>query len=167
MVLKVSNIFLKKIFFHLLKIIFLKNFIESNLNNNTKQNKKFKIFYFLKKKQSFFIFYNYFNIDVNIATILSTLLKFNTYKKNDKKKKNKISNELKKINVNIFYKNKNSNENNFKNKVSSYIYKVDSFLKNIHTRNNININIQFLRKFRVFNKSRYSRNRQFYRTGVY
>lgn len=48
---------------------------------------------------------------------------------------------------------------------SRNLYKVQSFIKNFSTV--YNVNFLFLRKFKIFNKSRYSRNRQFYRTGVY
>jgi hypothetical protein len=39
--------------------------------------------------------------------------------------------------------------------------------KNIDLSNLTDYKLQFLRKNKIFNKSRYSRNRQLYRTGVY
>lgn len=42
-----------------------------------------------------------------------------------------------------------------------------SVTKHINANNLKNFNISFLRKNRIFNKGRYSRNRQLYRTGVY
>lgn len=42
-----------------------------------------------------------------------------------------------------------------------------SVTKHINANNLKNYNVSFLRKNRIFNKGRYSRNRQLYRTGVY
>lgn len=46
-------------------------------------------------------------------------------------------------------------------------YSVSDFFKNLNGTTLGYINILFLRKNKVFNKGRYSRNRQYYRTGVY
>lgn len=72
-----------------------------------------------------------------------------------------------------------SNLHSFKFKLSSK-FKIKEFLqkspirfldssvnKHISLKNLNNFNFFFLRKNRIFNKSRYSRNRQLYRTGVY
>lgn len=65
----------------------------------------------------------------------------------------------------------------FKIKVNKDFYKLlkyyiikfseSSITKHINSSNLKNHNIQYLRKNRIFNKGRYSRNRQLYRTGVY
>jgi hypothetical protein len=54
------------------------------------------------------------------------------------------------------------NLNNYKIKFS-----VSDFFKNLNNTTLNYINILFLRKNKIFNKGRYSRNRQYYRTGVY
>lgn len=46
-------------------------------------------------------------------------------------------------------------------------FSVSDFFKNLNSKTLSNMNILFLRKTKVFNKGRYSRNRQYYRTGVY
>lgn len=53
--------------------------------------------------------------------------------------------------------------------VSNYKIKfsVSDFFKNLNGKTLNYMNILFLRKNKVFNKGRYSRNRQYYRTGVY
>lgn len=64
-----------------------------------------------------------------------------------------------------------SNISFFKNSQMSSNYKikfsVSDFFKNLNGKTLNYINILFLRKNKVFNKGRYSRNRQYYRTGVY
>lgn len=67
--------------------------------------------------------------------------------------------------------------NFFKVRVNKDFYKLlkyyiikfseSSVNKHIKANNLKNYNLQFLRKNRIFNKGRYSRNRQLYRTGVY
>ncbi len=53
--------------------------------------------------------------------------------------------------------------------ISNYKIKfsVSDFFKNLNGKTLNYMNILFLRKNKVFNKGRYSRNRQYYRTGVY
>lgn len=46
-------------------------------------------------------------------------------------------------------------------------YAPSNFLKYVNIKNSNSYNILYLRKNKVFNKGRYSRNRQYYRTGVY
>jgi hypothetical protein len=58
----------------------------------------------------------------------------------------------------------------FKNKIDdSWVVKFSpsNFIKYINSLNLNKYNILYLRKAKVFNKGRYSRNRQYYRTGVY
>jgi hypothetical protein len=76
------------------------------------------------------------------------------------------------FNSSIYYKKLIFFFKHLNNKVninSNYLIKfsVSDFFKNL---NGITLNYQnilFLRKNKVFNKGRYSRNRQYYRTGVY
>lgn len=59
---------------------------------------------------------------------------------------------------------------NFKNSMKlSYLIKfsISDFFKYLNNKSLQSINVLFLRKNKVFNKGRYSRNRQYYRTGVY
>lgn len=62
-------------------------------------------------------------------------------------------------------------ENFFSQKVKvsgdTIVYANTSITKNITLNNLQNFVVLFLRKGKIFNKGRYSRNRQFYRTGVY
>jgi hypothetical protein len=53
------------------------------------------------------------------------------------------------------------------NKVWNIKYAPSNFMKYITLENFSQYNILYLRKNKVFNKGRYSRNRQYYRTGVY
>lgn len=114
-----------------------------------KLNKKFKvrkllyfkkIYKFYNKKYKFFIYKFYNKKYINIFFVkLNNLYNF----------------KFKKINLPIFI-------NNFKIRYS------DSSLNKYISLKNLNgFNFFFLRKNRIFNKSRYSRNRQLYRTGVY
>nr|QLI42468.1 ymf67 [Pseudocohnilembus persalinus] len=52
-------------------------------------------------------------------------------------------------------------------KVWNIKYAPSNFLKYINLENLAQYNVLYLRKHKVFNKGRYSRNRQYYRTGVY
>lgn len=66
---------------------------------------------------------------------------------------------------NVFFKKFN---NTIKNELTGSIKFSDSSMnKYISYRNLKKFNFFFLRKNRIFNKSRYSRNRQLYRTGFY
>lgn len=59
--------------------------------------------------------------------------------------------------------------NNIENSVTvwSIKYSPSNFFKYVNLSNLNAYNILYLRKSKVFNKGRYSRNRQYYRTGVY
>lgn len=85
------------------------------------------------------------NINVNTKTFKLIDSKLNTFLKNNKLSKS-----------DLFTKN-------FTSKYSIN-YKPSSFVK---YSNNNSLSIYFLRKNKIFNKGRYSRNRQLYRTGVY
>jgi len=68
-----------------------------------------------------------------------------------------------------FYKKNNKNLNNVQNLDISKIiinFKPDLVAKDLTDTNYLN-SFFFLRKTKIFNKGRYSRNRQLYRTGVY
>jgi hypothetical protein len=54
-----------------------------------------------------------------------------------------------------------------KSKPAVVLYKVSNMIKNFLFLPVRSVTILFLRKQRIFNKGRYSRNRQLYRTGVY
>lgn len=49
----------------------------------------------------------------------------------------------------------------------SIIYKTTNFIKSVSYKNIDKNLFQYIRKNKIFNKGRYSRNRQLYRTGVY
>lgn len=63
--------------------------------------------------------------------------------------------------LNFFNKKINLNSNYF------IKFSVSDFFKNLNGLTLNYMNVLFLRKNKVFNKGRYSRNRQYYRTGVY
>lgn len=101
------------------------------------------------------------------------LLKFGKYKL----KYMIFSRLLKKKFVNLFLFRHNSS-NLFKIKLGEYFrillknyytikFNESSVTKYINSKNLKNYNFFYLRKNRIFNKGRYSRNRQLYRTGVY
>lgn len=73
-----------------------------------------------------------------------------------------LSNKLSNYSVNVSNILESSIQNNW-----SIKYAPSNFLKYINLNNLSQYNILFLRKSKVFNKGRYSRNRQYYRTGVY
>lgn len=101
---------------------------------------------------------NYLN---NQFKLSSLNIKFNKYKTNYAQLiKTSISN----ITINLVIANE-SVLNNVKKWVIKY--SPSNFMKYINLSNFQNYTILFLRKNKVFNKGRYSRNRQYYRTGVY
>lgn len=95
---------------------------------------------------------------------LNNFVFFSFEKINSSYKELKSINYLKFFNFNQIFKNFffSNNIQNFKIKFS-----VTDFFKYLNNISLNNINILFLRKNKVFNKGRYSRNRQYYRTGVY
>ena len=122
-------------------------------------------FFFIFNKNAEITFLNFFSKKKNSLFI-------NLYNNNNLfilKKKNSLlnyfKNEFKKLNFSfIDYK--------FilikKNKLFYYvIFFASNLIKNYSIISFKKINLNFLRKNRIFNKGRYSRNRQNYRTGVY
>lgn len=79
------------------------------------------------------------------------------------------------LNLNLFNQNNVmlfNIKNNLNLKLKSFLnfqikFSISDFFKYINNRTINSINILFLRKNKIFNKGRYSRNRQYYRTGVY
>lgn len=122
--------------------------------------------FLLNKKTIYFllIFYHssYITLDKNKCKVTTAVYK------------NNLKTKLLSLLSNNFYLKKI----NFKNKINNFfLFKIIKYknleiifktnfikfaLKNIN-----NFHLFFIRKNKVFNKGRYSRNRQFYRTGVY
>lgn len=120
----------------------------------------YTIFYFLVFFTNFFLnFINLNNEEIssnnkNNSTSENEIFLFNNFQK-------KLFFKFKKHNYIINYFNKQALLVFFIKFKPSNLIK----LYNFFSLNQININ--FLRKNKVFNKGRYSRNRQYYRTGVY
>ena len=119
-------------------------FSQSNFSNSFKFANNSNLTNYSGSKNYFF----FFNSDFIKTSLNKTILILN---------KNNLNSiffySLKKINLNSsFYKIK---------------FSVSDFFKNLNVKTLANINILFLRKTKIFNKGRYSRNRQYYRTGVY
>ena len=179
------------------KNIFYCNNFFKNLNfffNFNKNFLSFSFFYlFIYKKYYFFFIRSYWICEFFFIIILFfNKLNLQTLQPNIKQFKN-LNNKnflffFKKNKINYLNFNKNFFFYNFNNYLSyffNYFFKENIFFKNIFIKN-ININyynfflmkflknkglenflVFFLRKNRIFNKSRYSRNRQNFRTGVY
>lgn len=172
-----------------LKLIFNKKTIYNKTNNKCVLG--FKNYYSVKKlfnkiDKSFYVLnYSYLkNFDFSLNFFLFILLKFKNlnlatysvsgldfYTKNNLVFLKNSFYTVFNYNYKYFYLNKikrifNSlnlvNLNNFNIKFS-----VTDFFKYLNNKTINNLNILFLRKNKVFNKGRYSRNRQYYRTGVY
>lgn len=149
-------------FFYILKYIISSNFNFYSL-----------LFLYIFKK------FNYLNlIFKNIDTV--TYLNFKSYSKtatikniffyslNSLKVINDIKLKYNPLNyINKFFLTKSSWDLNLKNYKYVIKYSVTDFFKYLNNFSLAKINILFLRKNKVFNKGRYSRNRQYYRTGVY
>ena len=157
---------------------------DSDLNNSENFFFRINIKYFSKKtekilislgnyKNIFIIYFNFLKKIENKHTklysdIFSNFLKFlkifKTPKFFEKNFKNNFKFEnLKKIkfHFNNFFQNKIKFNNENTLKIINKNYDLDLF------NNKSKIKIFFLRKNKIFNKGRYSRNRQIYRTGVY
>jgi hypothetical protein len=140
--------------------------IMSFLNSNTSLKQLSEIYYFLNKYMGvsfkdfiFFCKFFYKNENSMISLFVFYFKKNNFFSiKNDflLKKNNTVVNE------------KNTVNDITSNMINNYFIRFNSsfFVKNLSTIKN-NFLFLFLRKNKVFNKGRYSRNRQTYRTGVY
>lgn len=175
------------------KAIETKNFkkiylLNSFFNFNFKQN---SIFFILYKNNFdfYFLIYSFLlkKINVNSGNLFFNIKNNLTYNFNSEGKQShyslfiydwhKSNNSALKFNYvfnnfkQFFIKINTINSNNFFNffKKNNYLikYSVSDFFKNLNGTTLNYLNILFLRKNKVFNKGRYSRNRQYYRTGVY
>lgn len=124
------------------------NFLSYSLINKSNNSKKINLSFFSNK---LFILNSQIN-NINIIV-------------NNKKEyiKTKKKNFIKFVSPILILENLNNKINN------SWIIKFSpsNFIKYINYLNINTYNILYLRKAKVFNKGRYSRNRQYYRTGVY
>ncbi len=141
-------------FFKKNSLISFKKFIKLNLFFKKYLNKAFKEYMYV---------YFFINSLKNKASLLNLLSKGKIKDKqmNFKVKATKLNEFLKKntessLNKEVFLKN-------FKSSFS--INHKPSSIVRLFSENSINL--LFLRKNKIFNKGRYSRNRQLYRTGVY
>ncbi len=162
-----------------------------NINNNNINNLSINWFCFNK-----IINQNLNNLKVNEALFLYSFINSNLNKFSDIKlfSNNNFSN-YQKINLTInnlsvssrissFKNNKFYNVNYLRSKLSNFFFdfkykiKINNLISSWAIKfNSTSIdkllsisqvyNILFIRNFKVFNKGRYSRNRQYYRTGVY
>lgn len=143
--------FFKIIFFFILgKLSFNNNLVSIEIKNNLMFNNNFK-----SKNNIYKVFLNTDNLKI----LNKKLNIFNDVLKQTMSLKTYFNN------LNIIGKKKNINLNldtNYQIK-----YSVSDFFKNLNGLTLNYINLLFLRKNKVFNKGRYSRNRQYYRTGVY
>jgi hypothetical protein len=171
---------LNYLFFYFNKFFNNKKILKLNLNYyndwfyfnfyDLKKNKKFKKIDFdktflimLKEKK--------FKYIKKVIILYNKSFNLDKFKKNDKinffKHIKSFSNNFYK--KNNFYKNINFNRNFFKNLFNNLPtrFSESSVNKYINYKNSNNYNFYYLRKNKIFNKGRYSRNRQLYRTGVY
>ena len=143
--------FFKIIFFFILgKLSLNNNLVSIEIKNNLMFNSNFK-----SKNNIYKVFLNTDNLKI----LNKKLNIFNDVLKQTMSLKTYFNN------LNIIGKKKNINLNldtNYQIK-----YSVSDFFKNLNGLTLNYINLLFLRKNKVFNKGRYSRNRQYYRTGVY
>jgi len=175
-------------FFRKNEIYFNKFFKKFNLGFNSNFLYLYFLYYLSKKnkliKSGDFVFFFFiifflnkgFHLKtfkpVNLLDFFSKSQKLDVYVNNNLKKEFKNKTDF--FNVNL-KKNKNNykslNVLNFLNKsanvVKTSIIKFSSTSITKYINNNTDYSIYFLRKNKSFNKGRYSRNRQNYRTGVY
>lgn len=103
-------------------------------------------------------FYLSYNFNIYKANFKNNFSFFNLHLNKLKIYANYLKHSFKNINyVNLL--------NNYKSKYTIN-FNINSINKYLNL-NTIDFTINFLRKNKVFNKGRYSRNRQYYRTGVY
>jgi hypothetical protein len=177
----IQKYFFKK-YFNLYSSFFYKHY---NVNNNIKL--VFFFNYIFNKNNKNLIIYNLdvfndwykYNFNLNFVRIINKKKNnFNFFYLKDKFfKYNKLF--LKNFNQNynniyffkIFTKDLKIKINNEWNNILKKHYKIrfseSSISKYININSIKNYKINYIRKNRIFNKSRYSRNRQLYRTGVY
>jgi len=136
--------------------------------NNTKLFNNYSYF------NNFFINNLQQNKNINISTKLNLNYLNSQFKVNlTNLQLNKFKSQyiqLIKSNLNIINNSIVVVNNTLKNSISQkwiIKYSPSNFMKYINLSNFQNYTILFLRKNKVFNKGRYSRNRQYYRTGVY
>jgi hypothetical protein len=170
------------------EIYFNKFFKKFNLGFNSNFLYIYFLYYLSKKnkliKSGDFVFFFFmafflnksFNLKtfklVHLLDFFSKSQKLDIYVNNNLKKEFKKKNDF--FNVKL-KKNKNNYKSlnilNFLNKsanvVKTSIIKFSSTSITKYINNNTDYSIYFLRKNKSFNKGRYSRNRQNYRTGVY
>lgn len=127
----------------------------------------FCMIFFLNRSFSLKTFKSYnlldfFSKSKNLSVYVNNNLKKNLYNKKNQFniKLNKIENTYKTVNI-LQFLNKTTNT------VKSSIVKFSSTSIAKFINNNTDYSVYFLRKNKSFNKGRYSRNRQNYRTGVY
>jgi len=162
------------------------SFFDSNLKFKNKYFflKIYKIFF--KNQQDFFFsfFQTYqLNFHFNSFFFLFLLKKLPFYKNISNLNHNTLF--FNSVKLTNFALNSNNNFLNYLNtfSINNYLntffslklknlnyyikYSVSDFFKYLNNYSLQTLNILFLRKNKVFNKGRYSRNRQYYRTGVY
>ena len=174
----VNNFF--NIITYLLKFVFnLFLYKNNNIQNKISKFRPFYINYFFKKNKASFFLNEYFYINENKLFIINFLsnnnknTKVNSFNGIEYKGLNNmklIDNFVSNLYFKSFFFKKTNKKHiiNINTNISvRKIYQVISYIQFFFEKNFNKINILFLRKFRVFNKGRYSRNRQFYRTGVY
>ena len=114
-----------------------------NSNNSLKFSNNFNLTNFSGNK-NFFFFFNSNYLKTSIQKTI-TIIKKNNFNS-------------------LFF---STQATNFAISIYKIKFSVSDFFKNLNIKTLNNINILFLRKTKIFNKGRYSRNRQYYRTGVY
>lgn len=148
--------------------IYLKNFFSFKNKSSNLKTKPFKLIYFFRYNSNFNTVYFLLNKKYLIQNNMLLILSYTLNRKNLNNKLSffKIFKNYSFFTINLTLNYKTVHINSFSNFFKK-IYQVVSFLKFINFYQFKKINIFFIRKFRVFNKGRYSRNRQYYRTGVY
>lgn len=126
-------------------------------------------FFFLLKKINNFSFKSFSNLQLSNHTSNYKQIKtLNFFYYNNLKNLNygllQFNRYFKFVQLKNFFRNYNFD---FLSKNYFVKFSVTDFFKYLNNYSLSKINILFLRKNKVFNKGRYSRNRQYYRTGVY
>ena len=142
-----NNSFFKEPSAYSLDLNYLIFLTKNNINSKNINSKKINLNYFF-----------------NNILVLNTEAKFkkNVYKNSYSNIKKKFYLNFSEMGVILSEKLNNTINSNWIIKFSP-----SNFIKYINYLNTNTYNILYLRKAKVFNKGRYSRNRQYYRTGVY